>query len=466
MSKTSEILQWVLDLERIGIQLRLEKTQQALELLGNPQHQFKSVLVGGTNGKGSTATFLSKILEANGYKTGLYTSPHLVDITERFQTNQKPISKKAFEREAIELREILTTNRVDLTHFEFLTTLALQWFAKQKIEWAVLEIGMGGRLDSTNAVAAEAGCITNIALDHQKYLGNSIREIAFEKAGIIKKEKPIITSEKDAVILQLFSELALAQKSPFFTEGKEYSVQFQKTSLDGTVFDFSGFGAEWKGLETRLIGEHQAHNAGLALATLFAIKQQQSLRLGEEKTRAALQKTVWPGRFEILSTEPLVILDCCHNPHGAEAFAKTLQAVLPNRKAKWLVGISEGRKPSEMLKWFAPFASEMTFSTARFKGLPTEELLKVGTEFLPSFRIKSIPSVSEATKAILKNSQASDTIIIAGSVYLVGEALQSAALKKMVKPKKAKQLREKANRQETESHSPTSPKTEETMEGN
>ncbi len=450
-AKNHPVLEWIEALQTKGIELGLERTQQALEILGNPQQKFKSILVTGTNGKGSVCAFLSNLLKANGYKTGFYSSPHLASIAERIQLNQKPIGIRAFVERADRLRAALQKNGLELTHFEFLTVLALGWFTENNADWAVLEIGMGGRLDSTNAVAAEAACITNIALDHQQYLGNTTREIAFEKAGIIKKEKPIVTSERNPEIVQLFSELASSQKAPFLAEGKDYSVGFQKTSLEGTIFDFSGFGIEWKNLETKLIGEHQSHNAGLALATLFAIKQQQNLRLSEEKTRKALQKTVWPGRFEILSKKPLIIVDCCHNSHGAEAFAKTLQAVLPGIKAKWLVGISEGRKPSEMLRLFAPFASEMIFSSAKFKGLPAEELLKSGNEFLPSYKTKAIPTVSDAVKALLKNAQPTDSIIIAGSIYLAGEALQAPALKKTAKPKKAKaKQKEKTAETQTE----------------
>jgi dihydrofolate synthase/folylpolyglutamate synthase len=443
----SEILEWIDSLEPLESHLGLERIQKVLELLGHPEERFKSILVAGTNGKGSTAAFLSHILEANNYKTGFYSSPHLVGITERIQVDQKPISVPAFEKEAVALRELFHANGIEIRHFEFLTALALNWFAKQKAEWAVLEVGMGGRLDATNAVNAEASCITNIALDHQQYLGNTVREIAFEKAGIIKKEKPLVTSEKKTEIIQLFSELASSQKSPFFCGGKEYSMQLRETGLNGTTFDFSGFSTEWKKLHTRLIGEHQAHNAGLALATLFAVQQQQNLRLAEGKTRKALEKTVWPGRFEILSEKPLVILDCCHNPAGAETFSKSLQSILPNTKAKWLIGVSNGRKPKEMLNWFAPLASEIVFSRASFKGQPAEELLKNGSEFLPSYKLKAIPTVSEAVQTLFQKAQPTDVLIVAGSIYLVGEAMQSPWLKRL---KTAGKKKRKAKKEKTE----------------
>lgn len=430
------VFDWIDSLQSLGIKLGLQNTQTALELLGNPQNNFKSIIVTGTNGKGSVSAFLSHILQANGYKTGLYTSPHLVRQNERFQINQQPIGDKELFAQAGAIKKILETNRLELTHFEFLTVLALNWFAEKKADWAVLEVGMGGRLDATNVVAAEAACITNIALDHQQHLGNTKREIAFEKAGIIKKEKPLVTSEKDPAILQLFSELASAQKSPFFAEGKEYLVQFQKTGLNGTVFDFSGFGLDWGGLETKLIGEHQCQNAGLALATLCSIQQQQSLRLAEEKTRKALQKTVWPVRFEVISKEPLIVLDAGHNPHGIGATAKTVQAVFPGKKFKTVFGISEGKKPSEMLRCIAPFVSEIAFASAAYKGFSVEELQKAATEFFPSYKIKGFESVSKAVSTALKNSQPTDGVFIGGSIYLIGEAVQNPALKKLRKKKK------------------------------
>ncbi len=430
------VLDWIDSLQSLGIKLGLQNTQTALELMENPQKNFKSIIVTGTNGKGSVSAFLSHVLQANGYKTGLYTSPHLVRHNERFQINQQPIGDNGLFAQAGALKKILEANRLELTQFEFLTVLALNWFAEKKADWVVLEVGMGGRLDATNAVEAEAACIANIALDHQQYLGNTTREIAFEKAGIIKKEKPIVTSERNPEIVQLFSELASSQKAPFFAEGKEYYVQFQKTGLDGTVFDFSGFGLDWKGLETKLIGEHQCQNAGLALATLCCIQRQQSLRLAEEKTRKALQKTAWPGRFEVVSKEPLVVLDAGHNPAGLEATAKTIQAVFPGKKFKTVFGISEGRKPSEMLKWIAPFSSEIGFARAAYKGVPVEELQKAGTEFFPSYKIKGFESVSKAVSAALKNSEPTGAFFIGGSIYLVGEALQNPALRKLRKKKR------------------------------
>lgn len=437
MTGNSEIVQWIEGLQRFGIKLGLEKTRQALALLGNPEQQFKSVVVAGTNGKGSTAAFLSHMLHANGYKTGLYSSPHLVAWNERIQINNKPVVQKQFEKNAVELREKLQSAGMELTQFEFLTVLALDFFAEQKTAWAVLEVGLGGRLDAVNAVNAQASCITNIALDHQQYLGNSRREIAFEKAGVIKKNRPVLTAETDPQLVELFRDLAAGQQAPFFAEKKDFSAELKEMNLEKTIFDFRGFGVDWKNLQIALIGKYQVHNAGLALATLCALKQQENLRLAENKTRKALEKTRWPGRFDIVSKEPFILLDCCHNPAGVQAFAQTLQAVLPRLKAKMILGNSETRKPADMLQPLAPFASEMVLTQATFKGIPVEELQQAAVELLPSYKIKTVPNVQKAVEETFSNLQPGDAVVLAGSIYMLGEALQAPALKKRWKKKQS-----------------------------
>ncbi|MFH0954583.1 MAG: folylpolyglutamate synthase/dihydrofolate synthase family protein [Candidatus Micrarchaeota archaeon] len=434
----SEIRQWIESLQEYGINPGLERTAQALKLINNPQNDFESVLVSGTNGKGSTCAYLSHMLSANGCKTGFYSSPHLLDITERFRINQKPVSNLIFEKTAGELRTIFQENQIILTHFEFLTVLALRLFSRQKIQWAVLEIGMGGRQDAVNVVNSQAAAITNIALDHQKWLGNTRREIAIEKAGIIKKQKPFLTSESDPALVKMFSELAEGELAPIFIENRDYCVTPKKIELQNTEFDFKGFGLNLAGLKTGLTGQHQVHNAGLALAVLAVLHEKNNVRLNEEKTRKAVEKTAWPGRFQIISEKPLVIVDCCHNPAGVNQLAETLKTVFPGTKFRVLMGIGLDRNPGQMVEPIGPLASEMIFSQASFHGFSAVELQKASQPFIPTFKTKTVATLKDAAALVLENPKPNEPILVCGSIYLAGEAMQTPAFKKIIKGSKQK----------------------------
>ncbi len=429
----SEIRTWVESLQRFGIKPGLERTRAALELIGNPQNEFESVLVAGTNGKGSTAAFLSHLLVENKYKTAFFPNPHLTDLTEWFQVNNQKISNAQFEQRAVELRKIVQSDGLGLTHFEFLTVLALQYFADQKTEWAILECGLGGRLDATNVVAAKAACITNIALEHQEILGHTKREIAFEKAGIMKKKQPVLTTESDANILSLFSDLANASDSRLLVYTREFNTKNESVSLSQNRFDFEGFGFEWKNLKNKLIGEHQIKNASLAVATGLALKRFHGVRCGEGTVRKALFKTVWPGRFEIVSQKPLVILDACHNSHGAKALAQTLFTVLPRQKFRLVFGTSIPRNPGDLLQELSRFASDVIFCQAKYKGIPIFELQKAGHAFFPAYKIKVVTSPADAVDLALENLPPNGAVLVTGSIYMLREALQSKKLVKLAK---------------------------------
>lgn len=431
-----EIWNWIDALERFGSRPGLERITAALHTLGNPQNEFESVLVAGTNGKGSTAAFLATIFSENKYKTAFFPNPHLTDLLEWFQINQQKISKKQFESRAMRLREVSQSNGIELTHFEFLTTLGLQWFADQKTEWAVLECGLGGRLDATNVVNAKAAVITNIALEHQETLGQSKREIAFEKAGIIKKKQPVLTTENDRQILELFSDLATASGSSFFVYGRDFKTTNEEVTLLENRFDFEGFGVKWTGLTTRLVGKHQIQNAALALATGLGLKQTCGIRMSESACKKALYQTVWPGRFEVVSRQPLVILDACHNAHGAQALCETLQTVLPNQKFCLVFGTSYPRKPTDLLTPIARFANEVFFCQAKYKGIPVAELQQAGQAFFPAYKIKTIESPTQAMQRALKNRPLTGAVLATGSIYMLREALKAPALKRLRKNKK------------------------------
>lgn len=424
MDKLTELQKYLESIERLGMRLGIERMVQPLELLDNPQNKFKSIIVTGTNGKGSTCTFLSYILTEHGYKTGFYSSPHLFDVRERIKINNQDITSGDFLNQAFSLKDFLQKNNLELTYFKFLTILAFNYFVKKKVDFAVLEIGIGGRLDAVNIAPAIASIITNVDLDHQKILGETKEQIAYEKAGIIKENGITITSEKAPEIMKIIETKAQGVHSDFFSVSKDYLVQNIRVSLGKTTFDFSGFGKELKELELSMTGEHQAENTGLSLATIFALENKGLIKTDENKIRSALKKAFWLGRFQIIQKEPLVIADCAHNPHGIHSLTKTIASVLPNKKMKFLIGMSEGRYHLKMLELLLPFANEIIFSQASVKGVSPEMLERISKEINNEVSTQVILDPKEAFANILNSSKSKDIIIVTGSIYLVAEAIK------------------------------------------
>ncbi len=431
-----EAIAYLSTLEWHGIKLGLQNMQTALEAFGNPQNDFHSILVAGTNGKGSTCAFLNQILIENKHKTGFYSSPHLVKYNEHIRVNNKIPSNTEFGKLILGIKAKLEQERLLLSHFEVLTLAALCWFCEKKVEFAVLEVGMGGRLDATNAVNTVANAVTNIGLDHQQHLGNSLREIAVEKAGILKNNAPLLSTEQKPEFQQLFSDLASAKEAKSYFLNQDFFHENEQMRFPLQSMDFKGFGIEWKDLELSLFGRHQFDNASLALAIASQLHAQRLIRLSEAKTRQALSKTEWPARFQTLQQNPPVILDGCHNPDGAKVLAQALSDAFPDKKIVFVFGVSSDKNAQQMLSTLLPMSSRAFFCEARFRKTPAASLATIAKEFLPAFKIKEIVSVKEAVREALKTAQPQEIICICGSLYVAGEALE---LKWAAKPKKKKE---------------------------
>ncbi|MBI2400427.1 MAG: bifunctional folylpolyglutamate synthase/dihydrofolate synthase, partial [Deltaproteobacteria bacterium] len=295
------IIDYLYSLERHGIKPGLERVSALFTALGNPQDSFKSIHVAGTNGKGSVCSMTASVLIDAGFRTGLYTSPHLIKFNERISVAGKNIS----ENELIEAaREVKAASKKaglsDVTFFEFTTAMAFLHFRKKKVEFALVETGMGGRLDATNLVTPVVSVITNIGLDHTAWLGSTIKEIAFEKAGIIKPGVPVITGEAARTALSVIKAAAKKASSPIFIMGQDFHAEGKCAS-----FSYSGLSGGLTGLKLRMNGGHQVGNAALALAAIELLRAQ-GVHITALAIRKGLKETCWPGRFEILSRRPLV----------------------------------------------------------------------------------------------------------------------------------------------------------------
>ena len=400
---------------RFGIKLGLSTIRKILKGLGNPQQGYACIHVAGTNGKGSVASSLASILYQSGYKTGLYTSPHLVRFNERIQVNNQPISNRDVVAAYNAVRQVHHGKR-EPTFFEFATAMALYEFSRQQVDWAVVETGMGGRLDATNVIQPELSIITNISLEHRDYLGDTLSRIAAEKAGIIKRRKPVVTAIRQKAARSVVEEIAGEKDAPLYRLGRDFRV---RRKHPGT-FSYYGLKNTWHNLQTALRGSHQADNAALVLAACELISRRKAnLELADIKK--GLSTNHWPGRLETVSKNPLIILDGAHNQAAARNLARFLSSNLAGRKITLVIGILDDKPYKVMLKSLLPLASRVVLTRAKIdRALDPQRLQEVAGEF----RVEStiIPDVAQAVKYAIDTSAPDDAICIAGSLYVVGEA--------------------------------------------
>lgn len=403
-------------LRRFGIKLGLDTIRNILTGLDNPQDHYRCIHIAGTNGKGSVAATLASILKKHGYKVGLYTSPHLVRFNERICINDVPIPNKDVVKAYEAVKSVHHGDR-EPTFFEFSTAMALTTFAKEKVDWAIIETGMGGRLDATNIIKPKACVITNISLEHREYLGNTIAEIAGEKAGIIKRRVPVITGVKQKKALEIIQGIAKKNQSPLFRKGREF--RFRKVP-DGT-FTYHGIEEKWKNLQTGLSGEFQAENAALTAAVCEVINHTEDVKIDAATIRNGLQSVKWPGRLEIAAQSPLVLMDGAHNFIAARQLAAFLKKEWQDRKITLVIGILADKPYASMLKSLLPLTSRVVLTQPSIdRALNPEKLFAVARKWQPN--IKIIPDVGRAVRWAIESLPPRGAICIAGSLYVVGEA--------------------------------------------
>ncbi|WP_339138302.1 MAG: folylpolyglutamate synthase/dihydrofolate synthase family protein [Candidatus Electrothrix sp. GW3-4] len=326
-------------LQFFKIKLGLDSMNQFLERLGNPHHDLPCIHVGGTNGKGSVGATLCSILTAAGYQTGFYTSPHLSSVRERFRIGDNYITKEDFARLITKIHDVL--NGSQITYFECTTTLALLWFAEQKVDCAILEVGMGGRLDATNVVTPLLSLITNVSMDHEQYLGTTLAEVSAEKAGIIKEDVPVVSGVADDDSRQVIRQACDEREAPLFLFGREFNGSFSPD--DQSSWQYQGLdGQVLMDLPMALRGNYQVANASLALAAVQLLRQQ-GWTIPDEQLRIGLQQTFWPGRLEFFRLNKdnkqveeqdqgwNFLLDGAHNPAGVKSLKHALRDFSRNR---------------------------------------------------------------------------------------------------------------------------------------
>jgi len=398
-------------LRRFGIKLGLSSIAHVLSELNNPHHQFASIHIAGTNGKGSVAAMIANILRISGYRIGLYTSPHLIRFNERVVINGDPIDDDSVVKLWNRVKTVHKPDR-ELTFFEYTTVMAFCAFADKNVDIAVVETGMGGRLDATNILAPRLTIITNIGLDHQEYLGKKIKDIAYEKAGIIKPGTACITDVQTNKAFDVISDTARTLNAPLYQLGRDIHVRKRK---DG--FSYSGFEFEWHQLQCALQGGHQMRNAGLALCAYECIEGKKA---NWKPVHEGLRTVQWPGRMEIISHSPTTILDGAHNPMATRQLVKYLKEIKQDRSLTLMIAILNDKPYESMLTPLIQIADLLIISQAKIDRSMDPQILKdFAKPFIQNIRI--IHDISEAYFEIRQNSDPSDIICITGSLYIVGE---------------------------------------------
>jgi dihydrofolate synthase/folylpolyglutamate synthase len=414
-------IDYLFGLEKFGMRLGLDNITELLDRLGKPHQKWKAIHVAGTNGKGSVCAYVSSILHEAGYKVGLYTSPHLVRLNERIQINGEQISdgrmKELAERTRMIAEEMASESpEKQITHFEFLTAMAFSHFCDEGVDFGVLEVGLGGRLDATNVVEPEACAITHLAIEHSEHLGESLGQIAAEKAGIIKNGVPVVVSDNPppkavvAACEEKNASLMIVGKDIIYGRS-EQEPDCQHVRLN-----------DMHDIRIGLLGVHQVQNAATAYGVIEALKKK-----GHEITDRAITegftKTQWPGRFQIVSRNPSIVLDTAHNPDAATELRRSVDEVLEYDKGILVLGMLDDKDVEGFAAEIYPIAGMVICTTPQNpRALPAEQVASVMKNFIR--KTGPIPRVADAIEKAIDLSGEDDLILVTGSNTTVGEAIQ------------------------------------------
>ena len=409
-----------------GIKLGLESVKSLLESMGNPQKKYKSILVGGTSGKGSTVAMIASILKEAGYNVGVFTKPHLSSFTERIVVNGERIPEEDVIR-FVEYTKLVIKNmkkNPDFSHptfFEVVVAIALKYFEEKKVDIAVLEVGMGGRLDATNVVDPLVSVITNISLEHTKMLGDTILKIAREKAGIIKENGIMVTATEYDNVFSLFKKTCGKKKSRIFHVGNDIEFEKVNSSIKGQSFNIKVFDKKYENLYIPLLGDHQLLNAAVTVGAIEALNLR-GIHVNRESIKYGLRRVKWPGRLEIVQKNPLVVLDCAKDPN---AMKKLKEAVLKNFKYDKLIlviSISSDKDINSMMKEIIPISDFILVTRHKVmnRGTDTKLLAEFVKKYSKNHMI--IDDVKDAVRKALSIAKEKDMVLVTGSLFTVGEA--------------------------------------------
>ncbi|MFC0212607.1 bifunctional folylpolyglutamate synthase/dihydrofolate synthase [Paenibacillus chartarius] len=426
-----EAIDWITGLVSFGIKPGLKRMELLMEKLDHPERRLKFIHVAGTNGKGSTCAFLASVLRRCGYDVGTFTSPYLTSYADRIQYNHEPIPEETLLTLVNELKpyvdEIAAGEFGSPTMFEVSTTLALMYFARVTFpDYVVWETGLGGELDSTNIVTPVVSVITNIGHDHMDVLGDSLQKIAAAKAGIIKAGVPVVTAVEQPECLEVITDVAAAKKATVYKLGKQYRIEPKRIELDDQAMDWEGPFRAVKDVHISLNGAHQLKNAAVALMTVEVLRQYYALIVEDEDLYAALKETRWPGRLELVSEQPRILLDGAHNPEGAEMLAAALASTYKYNKLYFMMGMLATKNHSGYLRHILPLVDTLILTEPDFhKKGDAAKLAELARELLHDMdRHVSVivePDWMRALTLLKEATGQDDLAVVSGTLYLISD---------------------------------------------
>lgn len=425
----TETLKYIENVSRIGSKLGLDNVKLLLEQVGNPQDKLKIIHVAGTNGKGSTCAFIANALTHLGYKTGLYSSPHLEEFGERIRIDNKNISKE-------DLTKIVTNvkSKIDYlveqgydhpTEFEIVTVVAYLYFLEKNVDFVVLEVGLGGLLDATNTCTPIVSVITSISIDHMDVLGNSIEEIARAKGGIIKPNVPVVVYDQGQEIIKELKGIAEGNSSQMYITDNN-SFRIISKSVQGQEVSFTGFDGE-QIFEISMLGKHQIKNLNTAYTTLKVLEKTGLIKINQENLKRGFKTTKWPGRFEVITAKPLTIIDGAHNEDGAKSLQDAFETYLNKEKITLVIGMLKDKDIEGTLSHIIPYAERLIITVPpSSRAATTEEIKKICQNIERNSDLNlekiEIQSVEESVSFVQSNAKELDTVVYAGSLYMIGAA--------------------------------------------
>lgn len=417
-----EALEYIESTGKFGINLGLKRIERLCELMGNPQKELKVIHVGGTNGKGSTTALISSVLAAQGYKTGIYTSPYIERFTERIKINDEEITKESIAELVTYVKPIIdklvSEGLEHPTEFEIITACAFKYFWDNNTDYVVLEVGLGGRYDATNVVAPLLSVITTISYDHMNILGDTLAKIAYEKAGIIKKNRPVVVypQQKEAMDV-LMAAIESCNSKAYLVEDTEYKIKANE--IDGISFDlFRPY--LYENLKVKLLGEHQVMNAITAVTAIEALKQEGCV-INSSSIYKGLLNAKWPGRFEIVHEKPYIVLDGGHNIEGITAFSKAAEKYFKGRKINIVCGMLKDKEYNKMTDVLSSIGNKfITVSPDNPRAITADELADIFKEKGKA----AIPagSIQNAVKTGIEITGEDEVLAFCGSLYMIGHA--------------------------------------------
>lgn len=419
-----EVLKKIHRFNRFGSRLGLERMGKLMDLLGNPQDKMKVIHVAGTNGKGSVSRYIYSALQENGYRTGLYTSPYLQHFTERIEFNGKLISMEELSDSAEivfqKVDQMIEEGFESPTEFELVTAIAFHYFSTVEMDYLILEVGLGGRGDSTNIIKSSLiSIITSISFDHMEQLGDTLEKIASEKAGIIKNDGIVVSGVKDSGAVNAIRNVCIEKKAHLF-QVMQGTLDNIKTDVGRYTFDFKIFNKSFSKVQISMMGMHQIENAASALTALEVLRQKKDVSLTDDAIYNGLLKAKQIGRFEILANDPTIIIDGAHNEDGAQALCQTVLRHFGKEK-KWVVlGLLKDKKIDSIINTIAAMSDEIIATEPDNERKLDSDLL---CDMIMSHGCNciSMPDCIEAIKYVESKANREDVIIFAGSLYLIGK---------------------------------------------